>query len=333
MARRLIAPLLIFLIPASITLAQNSTTLPSDSVGVITSPPGEIAFIRGGSIWVMDASGVNQRMVCRVTNAEDRLSWSPDNKRIAFARGGIVDLKGPDLTGGRHKVYDLFLCSLDSANAGNIKYYERLTYELGARGPEWTDDGKVILFWQDMNANQISSRAPNYQISVYDLTDSSVSQLRKDWQTGEQLFLVTPSMNAQGQIAFVFFSEFQPGGIVVLPLASISIPLDSIQAMAAQNTGLVAPAWSPDGSLLAVVGNYPDDSGLYICRPDLSNKQLVTLPASGSQISKYPPSFSPDSRWLTFSTTDGSIWICEISGASLKRLTRPGQDSAPCWSR
>lgn len=281
----------------------------------------------------MDAGGANQRMVCHVSNAEGRLSWSPDNEKIIFTRSGLVDLKGPDLVGGRHKVYDLFVCSLDSASAGNLKYWERLTNTLGARGPEWTPDGKSVLFWQDVNASLISAREPNYQLSLYEFIDESITPLRGDWQTNRQFFLVTPSMNGQGLIAFVFFSEFQPGGVVVLPSGDISIPLDSIRTLASRNAGFVAPAWSPDGNQLALVGNYPDDSGLYVCQPDLSNRRLVTLSPSGSQISKYPPSFSPDSRWLVFSTSDGSLWIANVASGNLKRLTRPGQDEAPCWSR
>lgn len=332
-ARWLTGPWFISLLLVSFTAGQEPAPQPADSSSGPGPPAGEIAFIRDGNVWLMDVSGANQRLACLVTNATGRLSWSPDNKKIAFSRSGVVDLKGPDLVGGRHKVYDLFLFSCDSAAAGNLKYRERLTYDLGARGPEWTRDGAAIVFWQDMNANQISSRAPNYQISLYDVAEGTVSPLRADWEIDKELFLVTPSMNSEGQIAFVFFSEFQPGGILVLPRSDISIPLDSVRTLAAMNTGFVAPAWSPDGSLLAVVGNYPDDSGLYVFEPDLSNKQLVTLPPPGLQIGKYPPSFSPDSKWLTFCTTDGSIWICDIAGGHLKRLTRPGQDQAPCWSR
>jgi Tol biopolymer transport system component len=45
------------------------------------------------------------------------------------------------------------------------------------------------------------------------------------------------------------------------------------------------------------------------------------------------PSFSPNSKWLTFATTDGSIWTCDITGGNAKRLTGPGLDWAPAWSK
>ena len=307
--------------------------LPADSIDQSLPPTGQIAFIRKGDVWVMDANSTNQKMVCKVSNADGSLSWSADNKRIVFTRSGRVDLKGPDLVGGRHKVYDLFICYLDSATAGNVKYRTRLTDRLGARGPQWVGDGELILFWMDMNANRVNSLTPNYQLCLTEVGSDSVEVLRPDWQSDRERFLVTPSLNSRDQIAFVFFDELQPGGLVVLPLSDISIPLDSVRSIAEMNTGYVAPSWSPDDEWLAFVGNYPDDSGLYIATPDLQQIYLVTMPPEKLRISNYPPSFSPDGKWLTFSMSDGSVWTCDVWGNNLRRLTRPGKDKAPCWSR
>ena len=306
--------------------------LPPELAGEIPFPSGQIAFIRNGDIWVMDALGTNQRPVCQVSNAEGRLSWSPDNERIVFTRSGLVDIKGPDLTGGRHKVYDLFMCYLDSAEAGNTKFWTRLTTDLGSRGPEWNIDGRTIIFWRDMNANRISSRYPNYQLCVTDPAGDSVILLRHDWQQAGRQFLVTPSMNSRGDIAFVFFDELQPGGLVVLARNDISVPLDTIRAMAVEYKGYVAPAWSPDGQWLASVCDNPGDSGLCIVGPDLKTGYLVTPPPESAYIDRQSPSFSPDSKWITFSTSDGSIWMCDITGNGLRRLTSPGPDHSPCWS-
>jgi Tol biopolymer transport system component len=184
-----------------------------------------------------------------------------------------------------------------------------------------------------MNANYINSRVANYQLCQVDPATGDVQALRRDWQADHEQFLVTPSMNRRREVAFVFFNEQQPGGLVVLPLKDISVSLDSIQQIAERNRGCVAPAWSPDDRWLAAVGNYPDDSGLFIATADLKQMYLVTLPPDGTQINKYTPSFSSDSDWITFSTSDGSVWVCDIAGNNLVRLTRPGKDSAPCWSR
>ncbi len=325
--------LLLLILAAASVSATTREKLPVDSVGRIDTPTGRIAFVRNGDIWVMKADGTEQKRICQVSNAEGRLSWSPDNKRIVFTRSGSVDLQEPDMAGTRHKVYDLFICYLDSADAGNTKYWTRLTDSLGARGPEWSGDSNTILFWRDMNANRVNARSANYQLCVVNLVTGIATPLRQNWQPDEELFLITPSMNSRGEIAFVFFDESSPGGLVVMPTDQIGVELDSIKVIAEENQGLVAPSWSPDDRWLAVVGNYPDDSGLYVATPDLQQKYIVVLPTARTSISKYPPSFSPDSRWLTFATSDGAIWICDITGNGLKRLTRPGNDEAPCWSR
>ncbi|MEW6412266.1 MAG: hypothetical protein AB1483_07310 [Candidatus Zixiibacteriota bacterium] len=327
-----IASLHIILVVVMIT-AASAQTPPSDSASQLLAPSGQIAYIRAGNIWIMDADGTNQRMVCEVHNADGRLSWSPDNRQIVFTRSGVVDLKAPDMTGGRHKVYDLFLCDLDSADTGNMKHWIRLTEQLGARGPEWSGDGAKILLWNDMNADRISAHHPSYQLCLLNVADGEIELLRPDWKQEEELFLVTPTMNDSGDIAFVFFDEYQPGGIVVLSTDEIKISLDSIGTLAAKNMGLVAPRWSPDGAWLAAIGVDSAEAGLYRLSPDLLEKSLIVKAPARTTLAQYPPSFSPDAKWLTFATDDGSIWICDIEGNNLRRLTRPGKDTAPCWSR
>ncbi|UCD63964.1 MAG: PD40 domain-containing protein [Candidatus Zixiibacteriota bacterium] len=313
--------------------AAATEKLPPDMAGEISPPTGRIAFIRAGDIWVMEAIGTNQQAVCRVSNAEGRLSWSADNKKIVFTRSGMVDLKRPDLVGGRHKVYDLFICLLDSAQAGNRKYWVRLTHDVGSRGPEWSSDGRKIIFWKDMNANTISARTPNYQLCTVEPDGSNLEVLRPGWEGEDEQFLVTPSINQWGDIAFVFFAEMQPGGLVILPRDEVTLSLDSIKVLAEKGEGCIAPSWSPDGRWLAVVCQSETGSGLYIVSPDLQQRYLVAEPPSRTRISNQPPSFSPDSKWLTFATGDNSIWICDITGGGLRRLTSPGKDQAPCWSR
>jgi len=85
---------------------------------------------------------------------------------------------------------------------------------------------------------------------------------------------------------------------------------------------------------LAYVNNNLNEGGLYITTPDLKEKYLVFNPPLGNlYILPVAPSFSPDSKWLTFSTTDGSVWICDITGNGARRLSGPGLDKFPAWSK
>ncbi|MBD3401483.1 hypothetical protein GF420_01200 [candidate division GN15 bacterium] len=314
------------------TLASAQSKLTVDQVGEIGQPTGQIAFIRAGNVWIMNADGSGQQAVSEVSNADGRLSFSPDNRKIVFTRSGEVDLRGPDMLGGRHKVYDLFLAFLDSVEVGNSMWWMRITDDLGSRDPEWQPDGRII-FTKDMNANRVNAAMPNYQIVISDENGGSQELLRKDWQNMSE-FMMNPTMNTRtGDIAFVHFFDLKPQGIAVLPADDFMVPLDSVRDISTRNIKRVAPSFSPDGKWLAYVYNDMSKAGVYVATPDLSEHYLVWEPPVNVYPRTLAPSFSPNSKWLTFATTDGSIWIVDIMGNNARRITVPGNDKAPAWSK
>jgi len=332
---------MVMLLPAA-SLVEAAESLPAEKAGSIGPPTGRIAFVREKDIWIMNADGQNQDKICAAGNADGRPSWSPDGEEIMFTRSGTVDLKGPDFMGGMHKVYDLFVASLDSAYANKEYWWLRVTDDLGSRDPDWVSTDQVI-FYKDVNANLANAEIPNYQLCTVAPDGGSFQVLRKDWANPGGLYLINPTMNAKGDIVCEYFERggegsgqkgtFNRVGLVLMPAGQYMMPFDSIAAIAKRNAGLVAPGWSPDGKWLAFVNNNMDDGGLYIGTPDLKQKYLVTSAPVGTYINPMRPSFSPDSKWITFSTQDGSIWIVDITGNGTRRLTGPGMDSAPAWSK
>lgn len=313
--------------------------LPAEKAGTIGKLQGRIAFVRDGNIWAMDANGANQQLVSEVGNADGRLTWSPDGKKIIFTRSGQVNVQAPDNSGGQHKLYDLFLADIDSVYAGMTMYWFPLTGDVGNRDPEWSVDGSKIVFWKDLNANNVNASEPNYQICIMEPPEDTLMPykaktkiLRTDWK-GAKEFLIAPTMNANGDIACVCLYDMKPQGLVVLPKDKYMMPMDSLKTLARKNLNCVAPAWSPDGKWLAYVNNDLNDGGLYIAAPDLKEKYLVFKPPPSTNMYTVAPSFSPDSKWLTFSTVDGSVWISDITGNGARRLTGPGSDKFPAWSK
>ena len=308
--------------------------LPPEKAGEIGEPTGQIAFIRNGNIWVINADGTSPQLVTEVTNADGRLSWSPDNRRIIFPRSGKVSLQGPDpMVGGFHKVYDLFIAYLDSAYNNNTMWWTRITEDLGSRGPEWNEDGNEIIFYKDMNANIANAGSPNYQICTIAPDGSDFTVLRKDWQNFGDDFLINPSLSPDGKIAAVSMYDMKPQGMLIFDRANPMIPIDSIRAWTMKNLKKVAPSWSPDGKWLAYVFNDMNNPGIYVTTPDLSEEYLVFKPPVGTMLYNLPPSWSPDGKWLTFATIDGSVWVSAITGERARRVTPPGLDKNPAWSK
>ena len=107
--------------------------LPAEKAGEIGQPTGHIAFIRDKDLWITSVSGQDQQLICQAQNADGRIAWSPDNRRLMFTRSGKVTLEGPDFLGGAYKVYDLFVALRDSAENGNTMWWIRVSDELGSR--------------------------------------------------------------------------------------------------------------------------------------------------------------------------------------------------------
>lgn len=93
------------------------------------SPDGtEIAFISGGDIWTVPASGGDARLLVAHADYESRPLYSPDGKYLAFSS---------TRTGNG----DVYLLTLDS---GELR---RLTYDDGAESPTaWSHDSRMVYF-------------------------------------------------------------------------------------------------------------------------------------------------------------------------------------------
>ncbi|XP_072975539.1 uncharacterized protein [Typha angustifolia] len=119
------------------------------------------------------------------------------------------------------------------------------------------------------------------------------------------------------------------------------------------------PAWSPDGELIAFSSNRHNPSNadafsIYLVRPDGSDlrRLYVAGPEGSPDVDRERINhvcFSPDSRWLLFTSNLGSVtgdpvsmphqfqpygdlYMCRLDGTGLKRLTcNAYENGTPAW--
>ena len=94
----------------------------------------------------------------------------------------------------------------------------------------------------------------------------------------------------------------------------------------------VAPAWSPDGTMIAFESDRDGDPEIYVMNEDGSGIERLTNHGSGDR----QPAWSPDGTRIAFiSNRDGNdeIYVMDADGSGMKRLTNDtATDVAPAWS-
>ncbi|MEE9441233.1 MAG: hypothetical protein V3V99_01005 [candidate division Zixibacteria bacterium] len=318
--------------------APQSPSLNTGKIDAGPRPLGKIAFIKDGGIWIMDSDGKNRRIICEVTNAAGRLSFSPDNKIIAFARKGQDANKLPSDEGGTHVLYDIFLAHIDSA-ATNIGWWTRATFGLGGSNPQWSDNDTMIYYVNDINAGFVDYIVPSIQLTEVSINDGHADYLRKDWQSLSTNFM-QPTFTRDGKkVAFlVNYSlnpdkyNFQNFGIRIIDTKDIMLSENEIRKPSPGLKNALAAQWSPDGQWLAYLSNDMRNPGIYIFKSDLNENRLVFSPTISQQLMPHPVGWAPNSKWITFATADGTIYIIDINGENLTPLSGAGKHSNPAWS-
>jgi tricorn protease len=159
MLHRFTAPIIVLLSFLALSAAPPSTkplaAKPALSEPSISPDGAEIAFVSGGDIWSVRASGGEARLLVADPAAESRPLYSPDGKYLAFTSTRT----------GNGDVYVLTLAT------GDLK---RLTFDDATEPVEgWSPDSRYVYF--SSSAHDISGMNDIYRVSIEGGTPMAVS--------------------------------------------------------------------------------------------------------------------------------------------------------------
>ena len=241
---------------------------------------------------------------------------SPDGKRIAFLRTGIV-------RGDLVRADSLYVADANGRHARALtrgSTYSRTNTEVGhydaVRSVSWSPDGRRLVYEHV------------YQGTRYDYSHGELVIVDADGKNAHVLVASStpyeqaesPSWSAvRNQIVFD-----ESGG-----LYRIDPDGSDMIAIAHDPDPKYDPAWSPDGSKIAVaIGG-----GLALITADGSRGPFLGL----GKIGAGSPSWSPDGKTIAFNADpddiNTDIYTVEPDGSHLRRLTaNPAPDINPSWT-
>ena len=202
------------------------------------------------------------------------------------------------------------LYRLDLLSRGLRRISEVRGFNLGGR---WSPDGHMIAMSRERDGNS--------DIFLLDADGRVVRQL-----TNSPEIDVSPSWSPDGrQIAFVSARTGTPQVYVM------GVDGSGQRRVTFQGSYNTSPCWSPKGDLIAYVGR---EQGFNVFTINQKNNQVRQL--TSGQGNNEDPWFSPDGRYLVFSSTrvgKPALFLSDTSGDHQVQLTKSGgDDSSPAWS-
>lgn len=307
--------------PASgYTLVATATGLNAGtSTDFDVRPSGRIAFVsdRDGApkIYVMNADGSGVSRLTSGVEADSRPAWSPDGRKIAFARAG-----------------DSGTCGIYVMNADGSGL-TRLTASCSDGHPTWSPDGARIAF------SKWTLGSLGTGIYVMNADGSGVARLT------EGLLDAYPAWSPDGRrIAFNLTSE-HPVGDWFTQVYVMNADGSGARRLTSYGQGEFAeggPAWSPDGFTIAF---WSYASGVATIHSDIPGfpstvyKGTADLFSIGEVDFGSTPDWSPDGRKIVFPRRvhgQRKLTIADaLGGGSLQLLSTGsvGEDYEPAWSR
>ncbi len=334
--------------------ALRLTTDPASDLWPIWSPDGKrLAFRRGDGVYTRPVLGGSERRIgigLSIPNAlgTGQMSWSPDGRWIAVpattglfllpAEGGepraattaggagALDPSAAFSPDGRTLAFfrcesgvscRVFLQTLSGAGTPDGPPRQRFDRAFRSGGLAWSRDGERLIFSGSPNASGLGSM---WQVGVRTEDPPERLPLASD--------VTLAGISAAGErLAFVR----------ILTGAQVWKVVNGRTEPFIRSAGQIfdfAAAFSPDGKKIAFQsGRLGNGDHIFAANADGSGVVQLT----GNDVTfAATPDWSPDGKWLTFSTQrdDGGfdIAVMESSGGPARRLTAGNDNNQPVFS-
>ena len=256
----------------------------------------------GRTLWLARSDGSRRRKVAR---GAERAAWSPDSRRIAFARwehgpGSDTGVYVATIGGRRHRI-------------------------ASGSSPSWAPDGESLAFVH----GDAKGRYPS----------SSIEVAAPDG--GVRLVAFLPHRRAYDlswspdgtRIAFVADHSFEAS--IVSWVAVVDVATGRVHYLTRGRYEDTSVDWSPRGDWIVFERLHPNVDArdvVYLVRPDGTHVHRLRNSRSDSG-----PSWSPDGRRLVFTRRvhgQYELYTARPDGSDLRRLTRNlADESEPAWAR
>jgi TolB protein len=302
----------------------------------LAAPPGQIAFMREGKVWVIGADGTGERALTDTLfyKTERPITWTSDGQRVLFWNHSKVG-------------WDIWAVTADGKESTNLTRVK----SGGCRSPACSPDGKRIAFLRDdpeglylMDADGSNQRR---------LADKGFRDFRPAWSPdGKRLaytvlednkfFLYCHDLTSGRDVRIVRGSwpSWSPDGtrLVFVGVRDQTATLGLISPDGADEVRLTkgpgeawAPTWSPDGTRVAYFA--PRDGKVEL-RVVTADQKTDTLLASVEGRWWYDaPNWSPDGKWLAFGAGPSSkqvVYLVDDKGRDIRKLATGG-GYYPAW--
>lgn len=271
-------PLTLRLTSALLVLAMLGPLLASTARGKDDPPPGRIAFVRKGDIWVWKG-GESERLVEDGAASDPR--WSPTGRFLLFVRSG-------------ESYSDLILRDLEDGTEQQLTYYGS-DYQQGSPeyanstswviDPDWTPNGLIgfasdattdnsIILWLILNPELSPEPAPSAQV------EDNIEGV---------------SLAADGSIAAYTVRFHDDDGTNRTYVAVRDLADGTSTVLVDKPGGAFDPAIAPDAQSIAVAIRAADGvSDLWLADRNGKLSRITT----GAQATS--PVWSPDGKWLAY---------------------------------